>query len=33
MNDKEFEQEFGMTIQEFEEYCATGDWFIDESSN
>lgn len=29
MDNNEFELEYGMTIQEFEDFVANGDWYID----
>lgn len=29
MKDKEFQEEFGMTIAEFDDYVENGDWFIE----
>ena len=29
MDNNEFKLEYGMTIQEFEDFVANGDWYID----
>jgi hypothetical protein len=29
MTDEEFQEEFGMTIAEFDDYVENGDWFIE----
>lgn len=33
MNDKEFLQEYGITVAEFDEFVENGDWYIEEENN
>jgi hypothetical protein len=33
MNDKEFLEEYGMTVAEFDNFVANGDWYIEEENN